>query len=86
MSLSKIYEGWKNHLIPDKDQIDLINEVSKERLDICNECEFHSSNKKDYKTLRPDAHCTDCECTLIIKTKSLTSSCPKLKWKAITKI
>lgn len=86
MSLAKIYEGWKNHLIPAEHEAELIKEVSTSRLEICNACEFHSSNKKDYKTLRPDAHCTDCGCTLAAKTKSLASSCPKLKWLAVTKL
>jgi hypothetical protein len=86
MSLAKIYEGWKNHLIPDKDQVALIDEVSKARLAVCNECELQSSTRKGYKTLRPDVHCTDCGCPLAAKTKSLTSECPKLKWLAVTKI
>lgn len=86
MDLAKVYEGWKNHLIPAEHEAALIKEVSDYRMSICNGCEFHSSNKKEYKTLRPDAHCTDCGCTLAAKTKSLTSSCPKLKWEAVTKL
>jgi predicted Zn-ribbon and HTH transcriptional regulator len=86
MSLAKIYEGWKNHLIPAEDQKELIKEVSQTRMDICNACDLQSSNRKNYLTVRPDVHCTDCGCTLITKTKSLASSCPKLKWTAITTI
>jgi hypothetical protein len=86
MSLSKIYEGWKNHLIPDKDMEELIKEVSQVRMDICNLCDLSSINKENYFSIRPDVHCTDCGCTLIAKTKSMASSCPKDKWLAVTKI
>lgn len=82
MSIGQIYEGWKNHLLPEERQKAYIEEVSLERLAICNECEEHSSNKKDYKTMRPDAHCTNCGCTLSAKTKCLTCECPLKKWVA----
>jgi hypothetical protein len=57
-----------------------IEHVSSSRIDICNECEEHSSNKKDYKSFRLDAHCTNCGCTLSAKTKCLTCECPLQKW------
>lgn len=82
MSLGKIYEGWKNHLLPEERQKDFIEHVSGERLTICNQCEEHSSNKQNYKTLRLDAHCTNCGCTLSAKTKCLTCECPLKKWLA----
>lgn len=80
MSLGQIFEGWKNHLLPEERQKAFIEHVSNERLAICNNCEEHSSNKKDYKTLRLDAHCTNCGCTLAPKTKCLTCECPLKKW------
>ena len=79
----EIYEGWKNNLFPPEKLKDVISQVSKERLDICNKCPEHSSNKKDYKTIRLDAHCTNCGCTLSAKTKSFSSECPLGKWKAV---
>ena len=82
MSLKQIYEGWKNHLLPEEKQKAFIEHVSQERLAICNVCEEHSSNKKDYKTLRVDAHCAECGCTLSAKTKCLTCECPFKKWEA----
>ena len=59
-----------------------IIETSSERMNICRQCEFHSANAKDYKTIRPDAHCTKCGCTLSAKTKCLSCSCPIDKWVA----
>ncbi len=82
MSLNQIIEGWKNHLLPEERQKAFLEHVSKERLAICGACEEHSSNKKDYKTIRPDAHCTNCGCTLSAKTKCLTCECPLSKWLA----
>jgi len=33
--------------------------------------------------VRPDAHCTNCGCTLSAKTKCLSCSCPLNKWEAV---
>jgi hypothetical protein len=78
--ISQIVEGWKNNLTPSQYLHTDIIKVAKERMSICNSCEEHSSNKKDYKTIRPDAHCTNCGCTLAAKTKCLTCECPLRKW------
>jgi len=80
MSLNQIIEGWKNHLLPEERKRAFIEHVSSTRLATCNECEEHSSNKKEYKSLRLDAHCTNCGCTLAAKTKCLTCECPLKKW------
>jgi len=83
MRLNEVKEGWKNHLFPDEEEKELIEKVSKERMDICNLCEEHSSNKLNYSTIRPDVHCTNCGCTLFAKTKCLTCECPLQKWTAV---
>ena len=80
MSLNQVIEGWKNHLLPEERTRAFIEHVSSTRLATCNECEEHSSNKKEYKSLRLDAHCTNCGCTLAAKTKCLTCECPLKKW------
>jgi hypothetical protein len=69
MSLSQIYEGWKNHLLPEERIKAFIENVSSERLAICELCPEH-------------AHCTNCGCTLSAKTKCLTCECPLEKWLA----
>jgi hypothetical protein len=65
---------------PSRGKRDFIKHVSSERLAICNECDKHSKNHKPH--VRPDAHCTECGCTLSAKTKCLTCECPLKKWLA----
>jgi hypothetical protein len=77
--LEEFIEGWTNKLIPPDELKDVINDVSEERMVICNDCPEISTK---HKTLRPDVHCTVCSCTLSAKTRSLKSACPKGKWKA----
>ena len=79
MSLGQIYEGWKNHLLPEERNKAFIEYTSQTRTAICEECEAHSSK---HKSVRPDAHCTECGCTLSAKTKCLTCECPLKKWRA----
>ena len=81
INFGQIYEGWRNKLIPPADMKDMIQQVSKERVTICNDCPFHSKNHKT--PLRPDAHCTDCGCNLEAKSACLSCSCPQDKWLAV---
>ena len=81
--LQEIYNGWKNLLIPDEEIKPYIEKVAKARIDICDTCEFDSSQATTLSVvdrLRFDRHCTKCGCTLSAKTRSLTSSCPLKKW------
>jgi hypothetical protein len=80
MKLSEIYEGWRNKLLPPEDLKDMIKKTSEERINICLTCPHHSKN---HKTKRPDAHCTNCGCTLSAKTACLSCSCPLNKWVAV---
>jgi hypothetical protein len=80
INFSQIYEGWKNNLFPAKEMKSYIKQVGKERMDICEQCEFISTK---HTTIRPDVHCTDCGCTLSAKTKCLSCACPLDKWKAV---
>lgn len=77
MNVLQIMEGWRNKLVPPEDLKDLIETVSKGRMDICNQCPLHS---KFFNSIRLDAHCTDCGCTLSAKTACLSCMCPKGKW------
>lgn len=86
IDVSKIYEGWRNKLIPPSRLKQTIKRVSEDRLKICSVCEHHSENAKlnrGYKSARPDAHCTDCGCTLSAKTACLSCECPLKKWRAV---
>jgi nucleoid DNA-binding protein len=62
-----------------------VEEIAKQRTVICKGCSLNSDHQKkynNYKTLRPDFHCTDCGCDLHLKTRALSQSCPKGKWLA----
>lgn len=80
INFSQVYEGWKNKLLPVKELKPLIEEVAAERIAICEECEMHS---KHFKSVRLDAHCTDCGCTLSAKVRCLSCECPRNKWLAV---
>lgn len=82
MSISNIYEGWRNKIVPPEELKEIIAEVREERLAICRKCDQHSSNKKDYKSIRFDEHCTNCGCTLSAKTSCLNCECPLKYWTA----
>jgi hypothetical protein len=58
-----------------------------ERMAVCLQCEHHSDNakKNGYTSVRPDAHCTNCGCTLAAKTKCLSCECPLKKWMGVVK-
>lgn len=77
LDFGKIYEGWRNKLVPPEQLKSLIKQTSEERLNICAKCPHHSKN---HKTVRPDAHCTYCGCTLSAKTACLSCKCPINKW------
>jgi hypothetical protein len=82
MNFSQLFEGWRNHISPPKYLKTIIKKVSEERMEICEGCYYHSKNHPSY---RPDAHCTDCGCTLSAKTKCLSCECPLMppKWKNV---
>lgn len=80
MKLNQIYEGWRNKLLPPEEIRGLIDKTSAERIAICEACEHHSKN---HKSVRLDAHCTNCGCTLSAKTKCLSCACPLNKWTAV---
>jgi len=79
MSLNQIIEGWMNHLLPEERNRAFIEYIANERIHICEGCDNHS---KHHKSIRPDAHCVSCGCTLAAKTKCLTCECPLKKWMA----
>jgi hypothetical protein len=78
--LKQIVEGWKNNLTPTQFLDAQLIKIADERMSICQQCEEYSSNKKGYSSMRIDAHCTNCGCTLSAKTKCLTCECPLKKW------
>lgn len=74
-----------------------VEEMAKERLSICARCPHNSevARAKGQKIFRPDNHCLDCGCDLVLKTRYPAAECPlggiyskfpdeKPKWKALT--
>lgn len=80
MKISQIYEGWKNKMFPAKEMKDWIEQVSSQRMAICNTCPLISTK---HHSVRPDVHCIDCGCTLSAKTRCLSCDCPINKWVAV---
>ena len=82
MNLSNIYEGWRNKLFPPEHLKEIIKYTSDQRMSICKECPYHSTNarQKGYKSMRIDEHCTSCGRTLSAKTSCLSCECPFKKW------
>lgn len=76
----QIYEGWKNNLFPSEELRPLIEQVSRERMEICEACPMISTK---HNRVRKDVHCTDCGCVLSAKTKCLSCECPLKKWTAV---
>jgi len=67
--IRNIINGWKNTLITN----DYVEDISKYRLTICNEC------PKKQNMIGVDV-CGECHCPLISKTRSLEEKCPLNKW------
>lgn len=78
MELSKIWEGYKNLLIPSEELKVAIIKAQEERLSICKDCPMNSS-KGEIKKL---SKCKECGCFLKAKAASLSSECPLGKWLA----
>lgn len=62
-----------------------VEQVARVRDALCRQCPLNSDIQKklgNYKTLRPDFHCTVCGCDLHLKTRALSQECPLGHWKA----
>lgn len=73
---NKILEGITNAMIRDE----FVEDVARHRMEVCEACEFLGD-----KCLVPGTSpcCNECGCSLSFKTRSLSSECPKGKWKAL---
>lgn len=92
MNVLQIAEGWRNDIIPPKKLKELINSVSKQRLDICKKCEAYSLIGEGCAVIGTAPCCNNkifinniqgCGCPLKKKTKCLSCECPAKKWLAI---
>jgi hypothetical protein len=72
----KIFEGLKNAIIYDE----YVEKIATTRYDFCNKCE-HKGTKCAMPGTGPC--CNLCGCSLKLKTRSLSTSCPDKKWNAV---
>lgn len=77
-NLDKIAEGAINNFFK-KEKVELI---AKDRMDICNKCELIDNQGDSCFAPGTQPCCSDCGCSLNFKIRSLSSECPKGKWKA----
>jgi hypothetical protein len=74
----KILEGIKNNIFR-KQHVEHIAAI---RQDICNLCEFLDTAGTKCVMTGTQPCCGECGCSLALKTRSLSSECPKGFWKA----
>lgn len=74
VDLQKLKEGLSNSIFV-KEQVE---QVAKERIAICNTCDYYSPNmrKAGKSFIRLDKFCGLCGCNMYLKTRSLAAHCP----------
>jgi len=72
-------EGIKNTIIRDQ----FVEEIAAERMAKCNICVKRDDEGKSCVMPGTQPCCNLCGCSLSFKTRSLSSSCPDLRWKAL---
>ncbi len=72
----KIFEGIKNAIVYNE----YVEEIATARYDFCNKCE-HKGDKCAMPGTAPC--CNLCGCSLKLKTRSLSTSCPDKRWMAV---
>ena len=76
---NQILEGIMNKIFTKEH----VEEVARERIIICNACEFIGKTNKACLMPGTAPCCSICGCCLELKIRSLSSDCPKGKWEAI---
>jgi len=76
---SQIFEGIKNNIFK-KEHIEAEAAL---RWSICKKCDSLDKIGKNCIAYGTQPCCKECGCSLQFKTRALSSSCPKNKWKAI---
>lgn len=72
----KIVEGIKNSIIRDE----FVEKVAAMRYDVCEAC---PSKGKKCAVKGTAPCCNECGCSLLFKTRSLSSDCPLGKWESL---
>jgi hypothetical protein len=72
-------EGIKNSIVRDK----FVEEIAEKRLTICNGCVRKDEEGKSCIAPGTQPCCNLCGCSLSLKVRSLSTSCPDLRWNAV---
>ena len=78
-NLDKIAEGIKNKIFKNED----VEAVAKLRFMECKICPLIDREGKSCAVPKTAPCCSDCGCSLGLKIRSMSSDCPKGRWKAI---
>ena len=76
----KIFEGVRNNMFKKEH----IEEIAYYRNEICIKCPFIDLKGSNCAVVGTQPCCSECGCSLRLKTRSLSSDCPKGHWKAVT--
>tara|TARA_R100000900_G_C3259139_1_gene149089 strand:- start:139 stop:465 length:327 start_codon:yes stop_codon:yes gene_type:complete len=78
-NIDKILEGVKNNIFKKED----VEQIAKLRWQHCAICPALDETGDKCAVNGTQPCCADCGCSLGIKIRSLSSDCPKDKWKAV---
>tara|TARA_B100000902_G_C27082677_1_gene799707 strand:+ start:406 stop:798 length:393 start_codon:yes stop_codon:yes gene_type:complete len=78
-NVDKIAEGIKNNIFKSEE----VEQIAKMRWATCKKCDLLDEKGTTCAVGGTQPCCSDCGCSLALKMRSLSSSCPKEKWKAV---
>lgn len=74
-----IWEGFKNKTFKRK----YVEKIASERQEICDYCDYLDETGEECAMPGTQPCCSECGCSLAMKTRSLGSECPLGYWKAV---
>jgi hypothetical protein len=77
---NKIFEGVRNNIFKKEH----IEEIAFSRNEVCVKCPYLDVKGDKCAVIGTQPCCSECGCSLKLKTRSLSSECPKGFWQAVT--
>ena len=77
--LDQVFEGVKNNIWK-KEYVEII---AGDRYRICKQCDQLDLNGSKCAAPGTSPCCADCGCSLAVKTRAMSTSCPKNKWDVV---
>jgi hypothetical protein len=78
-NVTKIAEGIKNKIFKSEE----VEEIAEMRWKKCKQCIFLDEKGTSCAVPKSAPCCSECGCSLALKMRSLSSSCPKGHWQAV---